>query len=372
MQKEVYDHAVVIGRFQPFHNGHKELLEAAFEIAKNVIVIVGSARSAPNVKNPFPFHIRKELIEGCFPEYLPLPDGQPGHHSTPWMGKLKVVGIRDYFYSDSVWISNVQALTDRYIQDGDSVALLGNYKDTSSYYLRMFPHWEFVPVSRGKLDATTIRRRLFGVDYHVGHDERAMISPGDEQRIDRFLEQRVPGPVLEYLRAFRATKEFVRLSEEHRAIEAYKASWKNAPYPPQFVTADAVVTCAGHVLVVRRGFNPGKGLYALPGGFVRDTETVRDGALRELKEETRIRVERIILDSSIVDSRVFDNPNRSLRGRTITHAFHVKLKDGKLPEVSHGDDAAGSKWMPLMDVARCEAEFFEDHAHIINYFVSKG
>jgi len=374
MQQEQYDHAVIIGRFQPFHYNHKALLEQALDIAKNVIVIIGSAHSAPNVKNPFSFEQRRKMLSDCFPEYLPLPEGQPGHHSTQWMGKLKIVGIRDYFYSDSLWVSNIQSLTDQFIQDGESVALLGNYKDSSSYYLRMFPQWEFVPLSGQKiknLDATSVRKHFFDISFHKGYDETAMISPGDAQTQDRFLEQRVPAPVLEFLKEFRKTKEFVRLSEEYKAIEAYKASWKDAPYVPVFVTADVVVTCAGHVLVIKRGFNPGKGLYALPGGFVRGTETVREAAIRELKEETRIRVEKIILDSSIVDSRMFDHPERSLRGRTITHAFHVKLKDGRLPEISYGDDAAGAKWIPLMDVARLENKFFEDHSHIIQYFISK-
>jgi bifunctional NMN adenylyltransferase/nudix hydrolase len=69
---------------------------------------------------------------------------------------------------------------------------------------------------------------------------------------------------------------------------------------------------------------------------------------------------------------VFDHPERSLRGRTITHAYHIKLKDGKLPEVKQGSDAKGAFWMPLMDVGRCEDKFFEDHAHIISYFVNKS
>ena len=40
----------------------------------------------------------------------------------------------------------------------------------------------------------------------------------------------------------------------------YKAQFSMLPYPPVFVTGDAVVTCAGHLLVVERGGMPGKGL----------------------------------------------------------------------------------------------------------------
>ena len=56
----------------------------------------------------------------------------------------------------------------------------------------------------------------------------------------------------------------------------YKAQFSMLPYPPVFVTGDAVVTCAGHLLVVERGGMPGKGLWALPGGFINQKETVEE------------------------------------------------------------------------------------------------
>jgi bifunctional NMN adenylyltransferase/nudix hydrolase len=174
-----------------------------------------------------------------------------------------------------------------------------------------------------------------------------------------------------FLQHFKHTSKFLPLACEYDANAAYKKSWENSPFPPIFVTADAVVTCSGHVLVIKRGGNPGKGLLALPGGFVRENERVKPAALRELKEETRIKVDKIILESSIVDSEVFDYPARSLRGRTITHAFHVKLRDGKLPEVKGSDDAVGAFWLPMMEVMRRADEFFEDHIHIINRFINK-
>ena len=93
--------------------------------------------------------------------------------------------------------------------------------------------------------------------------------------------------------------------------------------------------------------------------------------MRELKEETRIQVDKLILESNIIESKVFDFPERSERGRTVTHGFYIKLKDGKLPIVRGGDDAAHAFWMPLADVIHHENKFFEDHAAIIQCFVSK-
>ena len=365
-----FAHTVIIGRFQPLHNSHVQLIEHAGSIADNVLVLVGSARTAPTIKNPFSFVERKKLIEEAFPEYLPLTEDDHAHHGTEWTGKMHVLPLRDYFYSDAVWVSQVQALTSQFIKDGDSVALIGNYKDESSYYLRMFPQWEFVPfTSQKEIDGTTVRKHLFDIGA-VPQDWEgiSMVPPGVVSAMDKHLKKLCPEPTMEFLKTYRRTRAYTDRCDEYSHNVKYQREWGTGP----FVTADAVVSCSGHVLVIKRGFNPGRGLYALPGGFVKGNERIQAGALRELKEETRIRVDKLILESNIVDSHVFDHPGRSVRGRTITHAYHIKLRDGKLPEISFADDAAGSLWMPIMDVSRLEEEFFEDHAHIIQYFLQRG
>ena len=94
--------------------------------------------------------------------------------------------------------------------------------------------------------------------------------------------------------------------------------------------------------------------------------------LRELREETRIKIPKAGLEEKIVGSKVFDYPGRSTRGRTISHGYHIRLRDGSLPEVRGSDDAKRAFWMPLWDVTKNEENFFEDHAHIINYFTNVG
>ncbi len=51
-------------------------------------------------------------------------------------------------------------------------------------------------------------------------------------------------------------------------------------------TADAVVTQHAHVLLIERKDNPGRGLKALPGGFVGKKERVKAAFIRELNAET--------------------------------------------------------------------------------------
>src|SRR3546814_4492358 len=78
-------------------------------------------------------------------------------------------------------------------------------------------------------------------------------------------------------------------------------------------------------MVKRRGY-PGKGLWALPGGFLNHRERVIEAAIREATEETGIDVSKTVLRNALVDTFFEDNPWRSTRGRTITFAsiFHLK------------------------------------------------
>ena len=59
---------------------------------------------------------------------------------------------------------------------------------------------------------------------------------------------------------------------------------------PRLVVSTIPVTDEGHVLLIRRGFEPGRGLWAQPGGFLEVDETVTEGAVRETLEETGLEV----------------------------------------------------------------------------------
>jgi len=123
--------------------------------------------------------------------------------------------------------------------------------------------------------------------------------------------------------------------------------------------------------MVKRKANPGQGLYALPGGFINPKETVAKAAIRELKEETRIKLPDPVLEGHMKESHVFDAPSRSERGRTITHAFLIELPGGPLAKVKGGDDAASALWMPLEDFEKKRDQMYEDHADIITYFLGR-
>jgi bifunctional NMN adenylyltransferase/nudix hydrolase len=315
------------------------MVRFALKQAKRLIIVVGSDNQARNVKNPWTTAERINMIRG------PLTDEE--------RARVDFIPAKDYLYNDNLWITAVQRSIDEVTDGSKDVILVGHKKDASSFYLKLFPQWDFVETGiTMDVDATHIRELMFTQDK-IG------------------IKNLVPEAVYGQLLAFMATSEFQRLHEEYHHIAAYKASWDGAPFPPTFNTVDAIVVCSGHVLVVRRRGAPGKGLIALPGGFLNVNEKIVDGMVRELKEETGIKVPPLELKKVIVDQRVFDHPGRSLRGRTITHAFCIKLPDGELPQVKGMDDADKAWWMPLRDVFSREDQFFEDHFHVINYFVNR-
>jgi len=334
-----YDYTILIGRFQPFHNAHHALLKEALRLGEEVVVVVGSARVARSIKNPWSAEDRINMIKSTM--------------SQEELDRTYFVELGDYLYNDTIWVTDLQQKIYNVAGDSDKVAIVGHQYDRSSYYLDLFPQWDFVNVPH--MDehphATEIRMMYFTGNYEYA--------------------KHLPVNVASQLDFESRGSQYDDFQKELQYLLKYAQSWEKAPFPPTFVTVDAVVVKSGHVLVVRRKGYPGKGLIALPGGFLKSTEFIRDGAVRELKEETGIKVPKAELFNSIIDQRVFDHPERSLRGRTITHAYLMDLKSGPLPRVKGADDADKAWWMPLNELFARESEFFEDHWHIVNYFVNR-
>ena len=138
---------------------------------------------------------------------------------------------------------------------------------------------------------------------------------------------------------------------------------RGAAFPYQYkyehpaVTTDCVIFTYEDwklkVLLVRRGGEPYKGEWALPGGFLRSDETAKEGAMRELQEETGL------VASAIGELGVFSDPKRDPRERVITIAFYALVKPS---EVEGGDDADEAAWY---SIDALPALAF-DHADIIN------
>jgi bifunctional NMN adenylyltransferase/nudix hydrolase len=266
---------------------------------------------------------------------------------------IHVVENVDTIYNDQAWAVRIQGIVSKYAVLGTKTGIIGHKKDDSSFYLDMFPQWGYENVELIEfLSAVDIRDLYFKRDVNM-----------------KFIKGVVPETTFDFLDQFRTTPEYEQIIREREFVINYKKQYASLPYPPIFSTADAVVICSGHVLMIKRRAEPGRGLWALPGGYVNANtdKTVLDAAIRELREETQIRVPAPVLRGSIVRSKVFDAIDRSPRGRIITHAFHIQLPDGELPRVKGSDDAEKARWVPIAEV-RSE-DCFEDHYEILQHFV---
>ena len=127
-------------------------------------------------------------------------------------------------------------------------------------------------------------------------------------------------------------------------------------YPRPAVTADCIVItkeAEPKVLLIQRGIDPYKGCWAFPGGFMNMDETTEQCAIRELEEETGLKV------ADIYQIGAYSKIDRDPRGRTITVAY-LAIVDGPI-EVAGQDDAAKAEWWPLSALP----ELAFDHKEIL-------
>ena len=94
------------------------------------------------------------------------------------------------------------------------------------------------------------------------------------------------------------------------------------------------------ILLIKRGEHPFKDCWALPGGFLRETETIEECAIRELKEETGI------TPSTIFQTGIFSSPSRDPRGRIVSLSYTAIVTEENVKATS-GGDASEAKWFSV-------------------------
>ena len=306
---------IFIGRFQPVHQGHVHSIGVAASQVDTLYILVGSANQCRSIKNPWTYQervqmLRKKLRNANISNYEILP-------------------LNDYRYSDSQWMSDVRATVEHY--DMGTPILFGHMKEGNDY-LTWFPDWKFKSIeSDYKINATAVRQRMFDLN-----------------------DPDMP--------------ETVR--DDYAFYQKEKQTFANYPFPEtlNFNCSDAILECQGHVLLIQRKFAPGRGAWALPGGFRNQRETFLDCAIRELIEETNVRVPEKVLRGSIVKTELFDDPSRSFGIPRNTLAVYMRINpnpDFSLPRANGADDAALCKWVPLTDALNT-IEMYDDHKDILS------
>ncbi|MDW5562931.1 MAG: NUDIX domain-containing protein [Methanomassiliicoccus sp.] len=151
------------------------------------------------------------------------------------------------------------------------------------------------------------------------------------------------------------TAEGNALLDEHqnkkrRADEQLAHAFRNPT-----LTADGVVMVDGRIVLVRRGREPGRGKYALPGGFVEHGERAEDCAVREVMEETGLRTEPLGLVG------LYSDPGRDPRGHIVSAVFHLRVVGGELRAGDDADEVSLYDLDSLPELAFDHAKIITDH-----------
>lgn len=308
---------VLIGRFQVpngTHEGHRFLINRTLEQCDKLIILVGSANRARSIRNPYTFKERANAIARSI--------------RNEDNGRVLIAPINDYLYNDPQWMADVAATVESLVAErnltGSKITLYGHFKEGNDY-LKWFPQFKY-------------------------------------QNIDTEVE--ISGT--EIRNSFRnLLPEMVQ--KEYAAYDKEVTQFAGYPYPDclQSNCGDAVVECLGHVLLIQRP----NGVWALPGGHKSKFENFLDCALRELDEETNLRVPEKVLRGSIKSTRIFDHPKRSTGFvPKVTMAVHMVIQpnqDGTFPRVSAADDAIDTKFVPIATAIN-EYALHDDHGDIIS------
>ncbi|AUR85903.1 hypothetical protein NVP1081O_168 [Vibrio phage 1.081.O._10N.286.52.C2] len=335
--------AIFIGRFRPFHRGHLSAITQAFAELNldRMTILVGSSNRHRSPKNPFNFDEVFEMMTASIPKEL--------------LNKIHFAPLSDHA-KDDAWAAQVRE------RGNHATHIVGYDKDESSYYLKMFPEMKlFQPVPwslhHTLVNATDVRNLYF--------DDYLFNCNG--------LINMLPQGTIDFLDKWRSTEHFDLMKAEYESSLREVEKLSVYPYKDHLniACADNVVICAGHVLLVERKFSPGKGCLAIPGGHKSEHETFLTAAVRELQEETSIKVPEKALRGSVVGEKMFDDPKRSFPHTRISMAYHYDIKlnpDGTLPKVTAGDDAMSARWYTLSDVTAMQSNIYDDHYQIIQHF----
>ena len=146
------------------------------------------------------------------------------------------------------------------------------------------------------------------------------------------------------------------------------AGYDPSQFPAFAVTVDVVILTMSdrrlHVLLVRRGVPPFEGMWAIPGGFKRPTETLDEAAMRELAEETGVDGARLLSQFG-----AYGDPGRDPRMNVVTIGYFAVLRD--VGGIVAGADAASAALVSVSDVLNGKIELAFDHARIVRDAVER-
>lgn len=127
-------------------------------------------------------------------------------------------------------------------------------------------------------------------------------------------------------------------------------------YNARTMAVNALLINGNSVLLVKRGEEPDKGLWDVPGGYIGWDETLQQGTVRELQEETGLAVD----PKDLEFFHLFSNPNNKAKNQVVDIYFVARSFDGEAKV--DGLEITQIKWFDLNDLP----EIAFNHLEVLN------
>jgi bifunctional NMN adenylyltransferase/nudix hydrolase len=326
--------AVVIGRFQPYHLGHHDLITKASKENDTVLLIIGSTNVLPNYKNPFTKEERKWLIIK--------------HLEASNLTNVVIRFQADKDYDDD-WVQDINGHVLSLEEDPTQVVIYCNPKD-EEYYRENFVY-PVETVNTTNISATRVRE--------LWYDEGAQDILSISELTRDFLNNHA---------------DYERLTHEYDTTEFNKTRKTNGhPFGnPVEPVSFAVIIKDGGILVGRRTNPRGYGQLGLPGGFVNADESTLDTSIRETQEELGVDLRQLIKEGKAVCMAQSVEENLDdLGARTIGINYLFVIRPDTEVTPVKGDETSEFQWLPIADVCEDRTMLFYNHNRIVRHLLSK-
>ena len=376
---------VYIGRFQPFHKGHKAIVDLTVKMMKpgdTFTIIIGSADQQETERNPLSASQRKEMLstelEG-YPVTILTINDSPYNYDL-WIERLcaKMLGFKSATHDDFL------EKQEDFIKGFSNICIVG-MENVEEYIDRIIKYYTYAPTEHFNLG---INSHIFSeLDTQTsvhGSSIRTLACSEDKSHLENFysaIKDLVDEKVLAYLK----TVNFPLIVYNAYIKGINYAESTGCKYNSCFMTVDNIVfdKFLDQVLLIKRKDN---GKLAIPGGFAEPYMNMKDNALRELEEETSITA-KMLKDAFVkideLEPTLIDAPYRDPRSShkcnfvSAVYVWQSKVDALKnfIPYIKAGDDAVDTVWLSKEECEDLPAwRFHADHKKVIckllswNYF----
>lgn len=376
---------VYIGRFQPFHKGHKAIVDLTVKMMKpgdTFTIIIGSADQQETERNPLSASQRKEMLSielKGYPVTISTINDSPYNYDL-WIECLcaKMLGFKSATHDDFF------EKQEDFIKGLSNICIVG-MENVEEYIDRIIKYYAYAPTEHFNLG---INSHIFSeLDTQTsvhGSSIRTLACSEDKGHLENFysaIKNLVDEKVLAYLK----TVNFPLIVYNAYIKGINYAASTGCKYNSCFMTVDNIVfdKFLDQVLLIKRKDN---GKLAIPGGFAEPYMNMKDNALRELEEETSITA-KMLKDAFVkideLEPTFIDAPYRDPRSShkcnfvSAVYVWQSKVDALKnfIPYVKAGDDAIDTVWLSKEECEDLPAwHFHADHKKIIckllswNYF----